>query len=70
MNVKNIMKLAKYAALLAIGTIAGGSTVAVIEHSNVSRYKKVAKRSQDTCEKALHVAEEAVKRSNKNNGTK
>lgn len=69
MNVTTVTKIAKCVALIAIGTITGGSTVAVIEHSNVSRYKKIAKRSQDTCEKALHVAEAAIKRSNKNNET-
>lgn len=57
MNVPNVTKFAKCVALFVVGVITGGSTVAVIEHSNVSRYKKVAKHSQDTCEKALHVAE-------------
>lgn len=69
MNVSNVTKIVKYVALLVSAAIAGGSAVAVVEHSNVSRYKKIANRSQDTCEKALHVAEEAIKRGGKNSGT-
>lgn len=69
MNVSNVTKIAKCVALIAVGIMTGGSVVAVADHSKVSRYKKVTKRAQDTCEKALHVAEEAVKRSNKHNET-
>lgn len=65
----NVTKIAKFVALIVVGAITGGSAVAVVEHSNVSRYKKIAKHSHDTCEKALDMAEEAVKRSNKNNDT-
>lgn len=53
----NVTKLAKLIGLVVGGIIAGTSATLAVDQARINRYKKTTKRAQDTCEKALNLAE-------------